>query len=237
MKKLKQKLRNKLGDKKIAVIKKLLKVFRVIKNIVCWLLIAGLAVSITIFFVVKINGGTPSVFGYSIHRIVSGSMVPELQIEDVIVNKDITDISEIRIGDIVTFDGGAKYSNQKVTHRVLVAPCDDGRGKTVIVTKGDANNVDDGEIDVTKVESKFVTKVSFLRDIYSFFFSQWGLLLFIFLIVLIFFDELMNIVKLTKARSEQDTKPSYGKKQPVKKKSKKKSKRKMSKKSKRRNKR
>ncbi len=204
MKKLKQKIRDKIGDNRIAVIKKILRVLRVIKNIIGWLLVTVSVAAVIIFVVVKANGGTPSVFGYSIYRVSSGSMLPELEVGDVILNKDITDISEINVRDIVTFDGGSKYSYKKVTHRVLVKPYDDGKGNTVLVTKGDANSVDDGEIEVSNVKSKFVTKLSFLKDIYNFFFSQWGLILFIFLLILVFFDELMNIVKLTMARFEED---------------------------------
>jgi signal peptidase len=203
MKKIKQRIKDRLGEKKTAALRKAFNAGRVVKNIICWTLIAVLTVAVVIFMLTKVGGGTPSVFGYSFHRIESGSMTPELEVGDVILNKDVSDVSQLNIGDIVTFQGDARFDDHKVTHRVLVAPYDNGRGSTVIVTKGDANEVDDGEINVSSVESRFVSKVGILKGIYEFFFSPWGLIVFIFLLLLIFFDEIMNIVRLTTRRAEE----------------------------------
>lgn len=204
MKKLKERVKNKLGEKRTASLRKVLKVVRIVKNIICWALIAVLTLAIIIFMITKASGDTPSVFGYSIHRIVSGSMEPELSVGDVILNKEVSDSSEVKVGNIITFQGSAAFDNKIVTHRVLVAPYDNGRGTTVLVTKGDANEKDDGEINFSDVQSKFVAKVSFLKNIYDFFFSKWGLLVFVFLLLLIFFDEIVNIIKVSIYSSEQD---------------------------------
>ena len=204
MNKIKKKLKDKLGEQRIVPLKKALKVGRIVKNVICWTLIAILAVAVVVFLVTKASGGTPTVFGYSLHRIVSGSMIPELEIGDVIVSTKVTDTSDIHMGDIITFQGGSSFDHQKVTHRVLVAPYNDGRGNTVLVTKGDANEIDDGEIDFSNVESKYLSKVTFLKDIYNFFFSPWGLIIFIILLLLIFFDEIINIVKISVHSAEQE---------------------------------
>lgn len=204
MKKLKQIIRDKLGDKNTAVLKKALNIARIVKNVVCWIMIALLTLAVITFLLTKINGETPSMFGYTIHRIVSGSMQPEFEIGEVIISRKVTDPSEIGIGDIVTFREDGRFDNQKVTHRVLVAPYDNDKGDKVLVTKGDANDTDDGEIRFTSVESKYLNKVYFLKSVYSFFFSPWGLVIFIFLLLLIFFDEIMNIVRLTISRAEEE---------------------------------
>nr|WP_316621385.1 signal peptidase I [uncultured Ruminococcus sp.] len=209
MKKLKQKIKDKLGEKKTASLKKALKVGRIVKNIICWTMIALLTLAIIIFVVTKVSGGTPTLFGYSIHRIVSGSMTPELEIGDVILDTRVKEPSEVHVGDIITFQGDRRFENQKVTHRVLVAPYDNGKGNIVLVTKGDANTADDGEINFSDVEAKLVTKVSFLKDIYTFFFSPWGFIVFIFLLLLIFFDEILNIVRLTAASAAQERSESF----------------------------
>lgn len=196
MNKLKQRIKDKLGEEKTASLKKALKVGRIAKNVICWTLVALLTLAIITFMITKFTGGTPKLFGYTINRIVSGSMSPELEIGDVIISKEVTDTDDVHIGDIITFQGGSNYKYQKVTHRVLVSPYNDGNGQIVLVTKGDANSADDGEINFNDVESKFVSKVDFLKHIYNFFFSKWGLIIFIFLLLLIFFDEITNIVKL-----------------------------------------
>lgn len=209
MKRIKQSIKDKLGKKKTASLKKALKVGRIIKNLICWTLIAVLTAAIVIFMTTKISGGTPTVFGYSIHRIVSGSMEPTLEIGDVILSTEVKDTSDVHVGDIVTFQGDSRFDNQKVTHRVLVSSYDDGKGNIVIVTKGDANAIDDGEINFSDVESKFVAKVSILSDIYNFFFSPWGLIIFIFLLLLIFFDEILNIIRLSVNASDHEDTESF----------------------------
>lgn len=209
MNKLKHFIKEILGEENTAKLKKALPTIRLVKNIVCWTLIVLFTLAIITFMITRISGGTPSFFGYSLHRIVSGSMEPELEINEVILNKDIGDASEIAVGDIVTFQGGEKFGNHEVTHRVLSAPYENTSGDTVIVTKGDANDVDDGEIDVRNVKSKNIAKLPLIKNIYNFFFSVWGLALFIFLLLLIFIDEIINIFKLSSARVEQEEPESF----------------------------
>ena len=88
---------------------------------------------------VLINLG-PLVFPYRVYTVLSGSMTPTIPVgAQVVVLK--VDASEIRVGDIITFD---RPSNPGVliTHRVIaVEP--DGQGGSQWVTKGDANSIPD----------------------------------------------------------------------------------------------
>ena len=194
---IKQRVADKLGRRRAAKLRKALNIAKIVKNIVCWTLVAVLVFIVITFLLARVNGGTPSVFGYTLHRIETGSMEPELHVEDVILCKDISDVKEVQAGDIITFQGGARFDNRKVTHRVQTAPYLDDAGEWVLVTKGDANEIDDGEIKFDKVESKMLQKVEALRILYSFFFSPWGLIIFIGMLLLIFFDEVMNLIHLT----------------------------------------
>lgn len=83
-----------------------------------------------------------------------------------------------------------------VTHRVFRAPYTEN-GTLMLQTKGDANDIADSPITADTVQSKFVTKITFLAGLYSFFLSPWGLLTFIGVLLIIFFDELLNIVRIT----------------------------------------
>ena len=205
---MKQKIKKVIGEKNSSRIRSVLNTLRIIKNIICWFLIVFLAFAVITFVVTKIKGETPTVFGYSINRVVSGSMEPAIEIGDVIINKAVTDITDLKVGDIITFQGDSRFDNNKVTHRIIVAPYDDGTGNIVLVTKGDANKIDDGVINASSVESKYLMKIGVLRFVYNIFFSQWGLLIFIFLLILIFFDEIVNIVRIiiyNNSRDENDT--------------------------------
>lgn len=68
---------------------KLRKTLRIIKNIICWGVLAILVLTVIVFMGSKVNGKTPSLFGYSVLRVSTGSMQPELMIGDVILGKSV----------------------------------------------------------------------------------------------------------------------------------------------------
>lgn len=193
--KLSEKIISKLPEQIQGRVSKSYRIIKGIINAICWLIIIALAITMITFLVSRINGGTPSFFGYTFHRISSGSMEPELKVEDVIVDKEISDISEVKQGDIITFQGGAQFDNHLVTHRVIKAPYNEN-GTMMLQTKGDANEAADSPIRADTVKSIYITKINFLAKLYSFFLSQWGLITFIAVLLIIFFDEVINIVRI-----------------------------------------
>lgn len=180
-------------------------VLKKIKSITCWIIVAVLAVGIISFMFVRVNGGTPEVFGYSIQRIVSGSMEPELKVGDVIISKKVDDVTKLKKGDIITFKGGPEFENNRVTHRIYVAP-HGSDGDYYLTTKGDANSVTDSPITGDCVESIFIAKATFMQAFFDFFISPWGLLVFVVLLLILFFDEIVNIIRIIMhADEEEDT--------------------------------
>ena len=129
-------------------------VLRVIKNIVCWSLIIVLAFLVITFLLNRVSGITPSLFGYTIQRVSSGSMQPELMVGDVILSKNVGDVMTLEVDDIITFKGGSQFGNDvNVTHRVVVAPQEEN-DTIMLQTKGDANDVADNPISADRVQSK-----------------------------------------------------------------------------------
>lgn len=173
------------------------KVFRtinLIKNIICWILIVVLVFTLVVFFTARINGSTPSVFGYSIFRVSSGSMEPELKVGDIILDKVVENPEDLKVGDVITFKSD-DYGDLLVTHKVIKAPYEDN-GKLMLQTKGVANELEDKPISTDKVKGIMICKVDYLDTVYNVFLSPWGLLILIALIVIIFFDEIITIVKI-----------------------------------------
>lgn len=173
------------------------KVFRtinIIKNIICWSLVVILVFTMVVFFTARINGSTPSVFGYSIFRVSSGSMEPELMVGDIILDKTVDNPEDLKVGDVITFKS-SDYGDLLVTHKVIKAPYDEN-GKLMLQTKGIANEVEDKPIRVDNVKGIMICKVDYLDTVYNVFLSPWGLLILIALIVIIFFDEIITIVKI-----------------------------------------
>lgn len=74
----------------------------------------------------------PTVFGYSVAVVASGSMEPALSVDDMILNRAQ---DRYEVGNIITFAKGASLT----THRI-VAVTDEGYR-----TQGDANNAADPE--------------------------------------------------------------------------------------------
>lgn len=173
---------------------KVFRIIKLIKNIICWTLIAVLVFTLVLFFMSRINGSTPSVFGYSIFRVSSGSMEPELIVGDIILDKTVDNPEDLKVGDVITFKS-SDYGDLLVTHKVIKAPYEEN-GKLMLQTKGIANEVEDKPISVDNVKGIMICKVDYLDTVYNVFLSPWGLLILIALIVIIFFDEIITIVKI-----------------------------------------
>ena len=173
---------------------KALHIYRVVKNTFFGIVIAILTAFIILTMVTRLTGGTPSAFGYSMYRVSSGSMTPELQVGDVIITREF-DTSTVKSGDIVThLSRSGSMKDKLVTHRVVKGPYKKG-SKTYVVTKGDANGSEDDPITIDQIKSKFVTKVSILRTIYNIFVTPVGLLIIIGLIIFAFFNEILILIK------------------------------------------
>jgi signal peptidase len=203
--KIKEKMISKIPEKHREPLSKAYHISKKIKNIVCWIVVIVLAAGIISFMFVRVSGGTPELFGYSIQRIVSGSMEPELKIGDVILSKKVDDVTKLKKGDIITFKGGPEFENNRVTHRIYVAP-HGSDGDYYLTTKGDANSVTDSPITGDCVESIFIAKATFMQAFFDFFISPWGLLVFVVLLLILFFDEIVNIIRIIMhADEEEDT--------------------------------
>lgn len=173
------------------------KVFRtinIIKNIICWILIVILAFTMVVFLTARINGSTPSVFGYSIFRVSSGSMEPELMVGDIIIDKTVDNPEDLKVNDVITFKS-SDFGDRLVTHKIIKAPYEEN-GKLMLQTKGVANEFEDKPISIDNVKGIMICKVDYLDTVYNIFLSPWGLLILIALIIIIFFNEIITIVKI-----------------------------------------
>ena len=87
--------------------------------------------------------GIPKPALVSAYTIVSPSMVPNINVLDVIITTRVSDPSKIKVGDVITFNStDYRSSGVTVTHRVKkVEKTSDG--KYLFTTKGDANNTED----------------------------------------------------------------------------------------------
>lgn len=108
--------------------------------VTCVLVICVLVSGILMFQLVR--GETPSLFGYRVLHIVTGSMEPTLEIGGNVIIKSV-DPATLEVGDIITFQSrDAQIYGQANTHRIIeIHQGEDGN--LSFVTKGDANPRED----------------------------------------------------------------------------------------------
>lgn len=125
--------------------KKLLsqKAIKVVKTTVgillCVALIPLLVANITIIINSYVNPDeVPSFLGYKPFIVLSDSMNPVINSGDLIITKE-TEAGALNVGDIISYRSG----DSVVTHRI--AEITETDGALSFITKGDANNTEDGK--------------------------------------------------------------------------------------------
>ena len=143
-------------------------VFHKIKNVVFAVVFVLLGIVMVLTITTRANGGTPSIFGYSIYRVATPSMTPALEVGDVILVKEC-DPLKLKEGDIITYDGTeGDLKDKKTTHRVVEEPHKIG-DDYYLKTKGDSNDFADPEVNVSQVTGIYQQKLEFLTWVYDFF--------------------------------------------------------------------
>ena len=109
-----------------------------------------------------------SFFGIRIYRVGSGSMEPNIHVNDLIIIKKS---NNYKVNDVVTYKDG----NDFVTHRIVSI------SKDQIVTKGDANNVEDKPIKEGSIVGKMIYRFKHV-GIFDYFFNRKSSLILVFVI-------------------------------------------------------
>ncbi len=135
------------------------KIFKIIVDIIVILLIVLLA----IYFILRICGIV------DIYKVKTGSMEDGIHVGDYIL---IYKKSTYKVGDIVTFEKDGYH----VTHRIVK------KNGNMVVTKGDANNTEDDEINIDSIIGKVIYTGGILNILINYKFFIAGFLLFLYLI-------------------------------------------------------
>ncbi len=131
------------------------------------------AVLLCLWVTIQVIGkGYVNLFGYSLFRVVTGSMEPTISVGSLLVCKQIG-METVQVGDIICFRAReSAIFGQMVTHRVtgILSAVD---GSLLFETRGDANLAADGFL---VSQTNFVGKViwytganSVLSSVFSFF--------------------------------------------------------------------
>ena len=101
------------------------------------ILIILFSIMILLTVVLTKSGEAPNFLGYSLFRVMTGSMEPTMPTDSLIVVKRVS-TSELKVGDVISFySRDPELMGAINTHRIVNAELVDG--KYVFHTKGDAN--------------------------------------------------------------------------------------------------
>ncbi len=114
------------------------KALKIVANIFAWAIVL-LALLVTVLvFSSGSNNGVSNLFGYIPLTVESDSMVPTFKTNDLIICKQIDDISELKVDDVITFWTIIDGKKVKNTHRIVEIGSNEG--VTSYITRGDNNN-------------------------------------------------------------------------------------------------
>ena len=131
----------------------------------------------------------PMPFGFGMSVVLSGSMEPELSVNDLVI---VREADHYELEDVVVYQDGSSL----VIHRIISV---DGNE---IVTKGDANNAADEPITASVIKGKAVARVPLVGAVVRFLKTTVGTVLLI--IAAIVFFELPYLRKRKQADEEQE---------------------------------
>lgn len=179
--------------------KKLQKIIGKFVNVIIVLVIIAIIICVYSVFSIKVlHKNYVNFFGYSIFEVATGSMKEEINVGDAVLVKINDDFD---VGDIITYKNGDSY----ITHRVVL------KNNNQVITKGDANNVNDNPIDTSLVLGKVVKilpKVGVWKKVLLTpkVIIMVLLTLFVFSILFSYEGKSIKIVSSSKAQKEIDNK-------------------------------
>ena len=199
---------------KVNVVKEKIKPLKFISSVLSyaifiWLLLIGLTLLVYVADIkIRAMKGdyTPPI--YNAYVVLTGSMVPEIMPNDVVITKR-RKADELAVGDIITFlSSDSRLSGIIVTHRIKEVLNDPTTGKYTFRTKGDANNtVDFALAEDTNIIGEVIFKIPKLGYIQEILASKGGLIIFIFIpcVAVLSYD----IVKLVKRMNKNNKVNNY----------------------------
>ena len=125
------------------------KAIKIVVNVFAWaLLLLALLITLVVFSSEK-NNGVPNLMGYMPMTVESDSMKDTFKKGDLIIVKEIDDVSGLDEGDVITFWTIIDGQRAKNTHRIVKINKNDDGSITDFITRGDNNNGIDDDIPVS----------------------------------------------------------------------------------------
>lgn len=180
------------------------KALKIIGNILYALLFIIVILMLIVVIMQRVTDNSITFGGFRMFTVATGSMVPQYEVGDVLISKEI-EPEEIKVDDDIVYKGKkGSFKDKIVTHRVIfIEKQEDGNYK--IITKGIANTEQDPEIDQTQVYGKIVYKVKTLSFIGKLITNIYIFYFLIFIpIAIIIFKQIKNIASSDDEEEDDD---------------------------------
>ena len=162
------------------------KILGTIVNVVLIIAIVVAFICTYTSFVTKSGSGVPSILGFEPFAIQSDSMSPFFEKGDLVIDKKISNIDDLKEEDVITFWTIIEGQRVLNTHRIVSIE-DTGNFK-YFVTKGDNNTVEDSlTVHQAEIVGKYLTHIKGLGKVLDFLQTSKGFFCAIVLPVFAFF--------------------------------------------------
>lgn len=164
-------------------------------------LVAVMFFTVVYVMICNLRGKVASIGGYSVMKVITGSMEPSIHVGDYILIEK-TDVSDLKVGDVITFlSDDPTIKDMPNSHRITQIN-DDG----TFTVKGDANPTEDiYTVKSDRIIGKYVRKLWLFRFIGSFGSSRKLLLiLFILPTVCICIYESKTLFNVIRGKDESE---------------------------------
>ena len=167
-----------------------------------WLMLVGGTLLLYVADIkIRASKGDFSAPVFNAYVVLSGSMLPEIKVKDIVVTKKIS-AERLEVGDIITFIApDSRYGGISITHRIMDKYYDESIGNYTYRTKGDANNVADASlVPNSNVLGKVILKIpklGYLQDLLA---SKGGLIIVVLIpcLTILSYDIMKVLKKLGK---------------------------------------
>lgn len=206
-----------MGKKKFSKKDILKKILKVVPKILYDILIIFCVALILVVVWQIITDNNESIGGYRLFRIISGSMVPEFNVDEVVVCKD-TESEDIEIGNVIVYRGKTgELTNRLIMHEVIDKKEVDGN--LIFHVKGIQNTTGDPDVYASQILGVVVHESKVLTLLYHLATSTYSsFIIIVILVINVFVSFLPKKEKIiTLDEPKEDAKPENVKKEKKKK--------------------
>lgn len=144
------------------------KAIKLVFKILYQILIVLCFILILIIVLQKVTNSNGSIAGYRIFRVITGSMIPQYDIGEVVISKEISP-NKIKVGDDIVYMGTyGEYNGKIIMHEVVRIDKDENGNNTNFHAKGlNTNSIEDPQIKADQIYGVVKLKAGVLTVLYN----------------------------------------------------------------------